>query len=483
MLALVPALLLPVLAAFVGLGVFWPAVRWCPAQGLLRVCLALGLALGLSSCSFFLSLALVGPGRGYLALTEALFFAGALAAVAAASRRLLRPGPVLPPVATPPGRLLPVALAATLACTVARFVVVSVRCPHGHYDAWGIWNLRARFLFRGGRRWRDAFLIERTPVDWSHPDYPLLLPATVARGWYYLGHETTLVPVLVAGLFTFATVGLLLSVLALLRGPRQGCLAGLVLLGTTFFVDLGSSQYADVPLGFFMLAATALVVLHDRSGAGDGRLLVLAGLMAGCAAWTKNEGLLFLVAVVLARVALGARPHGWRRSGRELLAFGLGLLPLAVILLSFKTQFAPPNDLVAEQGLRATVARLLDGSRYVVVGQAFATEVRHIGPWAVVLLAGYFVLLGRAPRPGSAFPLLVVGLMTAAYALVYLTTPRPLTWHLATSLDRLLMQLWPTALLAYFLAVATPDEALARRRTAEPAQAARAPVASPARAA
>jgi hypothetical protein len=483
--ALVPTLLLPFLAALVGLAVFWPAARWYPTQAL-RICLAFGLALGLSSCTFFLWLAVVGPERGHLALTEALCVAGALAAVVVASRWLPHLGPELRPVATPPGRLLPLTLAVTLACAVARFVLVSVTSPHGAYDAWGIWNLRARFLFRGGRHWTDAFLMERSPVDWSHPDYPLLLPGTVARCWYHLGHETTLVPVLVAGLFTLATVGLLVSALTLLRGPRQGCLAGLVLLGTTFFVDLGSFQYADVPLGFFILAATTLCVLHDRFSDGDGRLLVLAGLLTGCAAWTKNEGLSFLVAVVLARAFLAARVHGWRRSGRELRAFGLGVLPVAAVLIVFKTQFAPPNDLVAEQGLRATVARLTDVSRYVLVGEAFATELRHIGPWAVVLLAVYFVLLGRAPRPGRAgsmFPVLVLGLMMAAYLLVYLTTPRPLSWHLYTSLDRLLMHLWPTALLTYFLVVATPEEALADNQAARPSRTRPAPAGRPVQAA
>jgi len=50
--------------------------------------------------------------------------------------------------------------------------------PHGAWDAWAIWNLRARFLAGPGDAWRAAF---DDALAWSHTDYPLLLPATVAR--------------------------------------------------------------------------------------------------------------------------------------------------------------------------------------------------------------------------------------------------------------------------------------------------------------
>jgi hypothetical protein len=51
--------------------------------------------------------------------------------------------------------------------------------------------------------------------------------------------------------------------------------------------------------------------------------------------------------------------------------------------------------------------------------------------------------------------------MLAGYAVVYLTTPNDLAWHLSDSVHRLLMQLWPSALLALFLNTATPEEARA----------------------
>jgi hypothetical protein len=72
-------------------------------------------------------------------------------------------------------------------------------------------------------------------------------------------------------------------------------------------------------------------------------------------------------------------------------------------------------------------------------------------------------LLGRAKcRSAGSFGLFtavgVFTLMTAGDCLAYLTTPHDLAWHLHSSADRLLLQLLPTGLLAWFLYLATPEE-------------------------
>ena len=80
-------------------------------------------------------------------------------------------------------------LIATAATAAASFVSASAVYPHGEWDAWAQWNLRARFFARGlaDGAWRDAF----APVlAWSHPDYPPLVPSSIARLWIYAGRET-----------------------------------------------------------------------------------------------------------------------------------------------------------------------------------------------------------------------------------------------------------------------------------------------------
>src|SRR6266550_538828 len=75
--------------------------------------------------------------------------------------------------------------------------------------------LLARFLFLGGSHWRDGF---STLIPWSHSDYPPLVPAAIAHVWSYIGHDDPIVPAILGLVFTFATLGLLVSSLATLRG-------------------------------------------------------------------------------------------------------------------------------------------------------------------------------------------------------------------------------------------------------------------------
>ena len=52
--------------------------------------------------------------------------------------------------------------------------------------------------------------------------------------------------------------------------------------------------------------------------------------------------------------------------------------------------------------------------------------------------------------------LAVVGVMAAGYTAIYIITPHDLRWHLATSLERLMLQLWPSLIFAVFMLVRAP---------------------------
>jgi hypothetical protein len=434
------------------------------SASLLDLFLGAGLGLGATSVVWFLWLVVAGPPALGFHITEAAAVVGLGAAVV-----LTRRGRAAPPVTAAPvsGRRLRLFLGVVLALVVASSLVAFVVCwlgePHGHWDAVEIWNMRARFFVRAGDNWRDAFAVT---FPGAHTDYPLLLPASVARGWGYVGQETTLVPALIALTFTLSAAGVLWGFVSVLRGPTAGLLAALALLGTSNFLRIGFGQIADVPLGFFVLAAVGLLCLHDRAAGGGRGNLILAGMMAGFAAWVKNEGLLFLVCLFAARLLVHGLRHGWKAAAAELPALLLGVGPVLLVVVYFKATVAGANDLVSGQGGQATLSRLADWPRYRTIAAGFFWELLYIGPGAVVVLALAFALLGSAPpqaRRSAVVPLLVTALLLLGYIAVYATTPKDVYWHLRTSLHRLYMHLWPLALLGYFLVVATPEEALARR--------------------
>jgi hypothetical protein len=458
--------LIAALVGFALLRLLWPAQVALRPYRLIVGALAIGIGLGATAVGLFLwLLAADGVGRPVIALDLALLAAltGALAWRSRGSRSDARL-PEQPLAGAPGDRLVTLAFAATLTCGVAAFVGISASAPHGGWDAWMDWNLRSRMIFRGGAEWRDAF----SPLlGWSHPDYPLLVQSSVVRMWAYRGAETLAAPATVAFLFTFATVGLASSAVAALRGRTQGMLAGLILLGTPFLIFHGASQYADVPVGFFFLSTVVLLALHDRHHDRTSRFAVLAGLTVGLAGWTKNEGLLFLAALVAAQAAISLRSGTRRITAAEVRAFGLGLLPMLLIIGFFKLRMAPSNDLVSSVGAGETLRRLTDPIRYGLVVKAFVSQIGGFGFNGMISAVWLLITYGlcvwvRPEETGRAwFPhtLVTLGLVLAGHAAVFVATADEVARLLDSSLERLLLQLWPVAVFSCFMVFATPEEA------------------------
>ena len=469
--AIAGALFAPIILAFLALGLVWPAGIPSGRPTLLKLSLAVPLGLGLSSVGFFLWLMAFGSNtKGLFALEVAAFLVVLVACLRRSAQYGFAFGAVDPPSVAGQVRLLVIACAAILLLSLASFGAISGNSPHGGWDAVQIWNLRARFLFRGGENWTDAF----TPLlPWSQPNYPLLLPGSIARVWKLTGADPTLGPILVAGFFTFATVGVLVSAVSSFRGRGQGALAGIVLLGSGMVVWQGAMQYADVPLGLFVLATLVLTALSDRAETGRYRLLALAGFMAGLAAWTKNEGLLFVLALLVARFLIVARNSGWSRSVKEAGAIVVGLAPVFLVVVGFKFALAPPNYLVALAQPADIISRLMDPGRYWLVIKTFIDVVVVFGsPWIglPMLLLVYALFVGFRPDRGDqttiATTFITLGAVLAGYFLVFLITPYDIEWQLETSLFRLVMHLWPGALFGYFLLARRPEEFLKQQSPA-----------------
>jgi hypothetical protein len=410
----------------------------------LQVCLGAGLGIGVVSCCFFLALENGAPSL----LFELLLLAGLGAACGlrwrTGARRKAAPSPV-------PGWLSG-ALGVVLLSDAYGFYALTSARPHGDWDGWAIWNLHARFL--ATPYWRDLF---SRAIPWTHPDYPLLLPGFIARVWSALGEWDIAVPAVVALLFTFGAVGLLGGAVAALKNRTEGLLAALVLAATPAFILRGSSQYADVPVSFFILATLALLALEDRAWPEARGLSVLAGVSAGMAAWTKNEGLL-LVAVVAPIQALAA----WRRRGARAAAvrtgwFAAGLAPILAMVLYFRFTLAPPNQQIGGRPAARLAAQLGDPHRWTVMVVELAKDVVRFGGLPVglpILLAAYLICTGldwksrRAHIPATAATL---ALLVAGYSVACVVSPLEILWQTNGALNRLLEQLWPGTVFLVFL--------------------------------
>jgi len=438
------------------------------APAVVNTTAGLGVGLGMTSCALSVLRWAVGrPAAGFIATETIVLIALALFVGRAGDRRGVRPS-----AERAAGHLDHLLWTTFLCFLVAAAVIVAFRVlarPHGEWDAWAIWNLHARFMARGEDDWLSAF---SPALLWSHPDYPLLVPALVARGWAFVGGETQAVPAVLGMVFSFGTVALLAAAVTVLGDGRLGALMGIVLLGTPAFLWQGAAQMADAPLAFFFLLTAVLLSLADTPGSDARRALFVAGMSAGFAAWTKNEGLLFVVAVLVARmVATEGLPIAARLA--RALPLAAGLAAVLVVSLAFKIGLAPVNDLVGGQAVGATTSRALDVECFLVIGRHLARKLLEFGgAWInPLLLLGLYLAVfgvgaGREHRARLVQLVTILMVMTAGYACVYVVTPAELEWHLGTSLHRLLLQLWPLALLAFGCAAGSPRWGASRPRGA-----------------
>jgi hypothetical protein len=375
--------------------------------------------------------------------------------------------------------LLPALLAAALAVSSAvaalAFVGWTFNNPSGDWDAWAFWNTKARVLAAGGETWTWIF---SQLIHWWHPEYPALQPAMIARGWVLVGSETPLVPAIVAAAFALGTVTLLVFALGRLRDRATALLGGLILVGSPTWILHGASQYADIPLGFFMLLAVVAIASADAEPARGAKLVALAGLAAGLAAFTKNEGMLFCACLVLARSLTVLQRVGRAAWWREARAFAKGAaVPLLLVALHevdyasrpANSEFLPTNHGLSNLAIHVG-HQLSDPIRWHGFFEAWWMHLSSFDGAFVPVLAllfGYAAVAGLDPerrRATTRTVALLVGLDLIGTSAVFLGWSTLEIHEHMDALHRLLLQLLPTLTLSVLLAVRGP---LSRVRSLE----------------
>ena len=342
--------------------------------------------------------------------------------------------------------ILTLLFAVTLGWAVAITASRVERYPNGMTDGWAIWNSHAKYLASGGYSWRRD--IENT----FHPDYPLLVPGILAHGWRYIGSKPPDASGFMGILFGLAGIAILAATLTRLQRSAIGCLMAFVLIGTPFYLYHSTTGYAEVPLSAYILSTIALIVLYDYEASKPKGLIVLAGFMAGCAAWTKNEGVPFmlLTAGILCLSVFRRPSMTLRRFG----GFAVGLLlPLAAIAY-FKLTAARPTDLFEARNSAELMAKIMDPQRYIFILKGFRHTLRVFGGWIfnpVFLILPFIALSGVDRSILKSFSwragVAIVVLLQLTYFAIFVITPLDLTYHIDSALDRLLLHCWPAFLL------------------------------------
>ena len=334
--------------------------------------------------------------------------------------------------------------------------------PMEAYDAVSNWGLKAKAIFLAGRI-PESFL--RNPnYEVFHPDYPLLVPLLESYVYRCTGDLREVSAKIVFPLYFFGCLAILMATLRRAGQSRRGCLLfGFLLVSVPYFSEQATNGYADVVVSFYFGGGSLYLYLWQTKGT---RLfLALSAVLTGCAALTKNEGLVlvgihlvWLAAVLLSRSGIALR--------RRLVSLGIYFWILAAVVMPwylFKNSLGLRNDVINSE-----VVAGLNWSSFSRVGPIlYHLQTQVFGPknWNLVwiLLCAAVVLRHRILlRPPAVFVLSAMGLTLAAYMSVYLITPYTIppfdvTWHLRTSASRLLLHLLPQVVFLVGLAFGETD--------------------------
>lgn len=274
------------------------------------------------------------------------------------------------------------------------FALVALRAPTLGHDARSIWLLHAR-LFGEPGRYADAMAL--APYDFSHMDYPLLVPATVGAVWASIGESTHRVGQLVIALLGACSIAALATSVAAVRPTRTGNLARHLAPAVAAAVALAcagtargglSDGLADALVAATAATATlrALVLPLSRSNAG------LAAIFLAAAATTKNEG---AVAAGIITVLYVGRVLRSRTDSRLAWVTVAGLVPA---LLWFPIAVALGARLGSSGNFRGSPG--YPGAALDRLGHTLDAMWNEIWPWQLVVLLTIILVvatLSRAP--------------------------------------------------------------------------------------
>ena len=444
-----------ILAGLLIVHLLWPERGWKVTW--VKIFLGIGLGLGQASLLDFIYMLLFSNENGFLFVQLALF-AGLLIVVIFRERKNLRL--TFPRVQLSRWQIILLAgLLIVIILSALSAVNVWAREPHGAWDAWMMYNRAARFIYRDQPGWLGSFSHQMDPI--FHADYPLQLGMDIAWAWQAVGQETQRTPIVLSGLFMLACAGLLGASLNLTKSSGQASISLILLLGSSLIGNEGAAQRADLPLAYFFLGTIVLIYLYATSKKPG--LLILAGFMAGIAAWTKNEGSLFALVTLPALFIAFFRQNPWRVLGW----YALGLAFPLIIVLYFKEFLAPPSDVLGN-GITRSIQQALDLSRHITILKSFGADFLSFGGWGIGILpilliyALIFKLaLSSELRPAYLAIGLILIMQTIGYYGIYLITPYDLQWHIDFSLGRLVFQLYVPFLFLFFTMVTDVEKAFA----------------------
>ena len=167
--------------------------------------------------------------------------------------------------------------------------------------------------------------------------------------------------------------------------------------------------------------------------------MFLIGFFSASCGWIKNEGLVFFFIFSFFFVI-----HNFKIS-KYIKYYFLGTLIPLLVLIVFKLQYAPSNDLI--KGQNNSYLKIMDIHRYITILNFLIHHLRIYYQLIIVLI--FMSISSWAYYKTFSFQVIISLLIV--YFFVYILTPYNIEWHLRTSYDRLILHVTPALLYSIFM--------------------------------
>lgn len=374
--------------------------------------------------------------------SAAVIASGAGAAwVIARHRRLTRPPQSIQQrVAGPRVPIAAVLLVAVIILCTGWVAVRAIGRPLTVWDSWVTWGMKARQLDRSD--YDVASILADSSRGVTNRTYPLLVPLIEVWTYRWAGSADDRLAGVPAVCFFLSLPAICYAGMRRLGATSMGGLViATVAAASPVLMDVASAAFADVPLAVYVLIAGLYLVIWIRDGTPGA--LIVAALASGLAASTKQEGCVFLVALMVAVVlANGFSPRA-RRAAVWLLAAGIVFAAPWFVLVWLH---GADNVAFASPSIAVFVSRI---DRLPVI-------TWHLGRAALRPESGFLwiavaaAVVWRVGKPRRAPDVLLVSaalyLIMMGLSFVF-SDYVPYQQHIAASSDRILAHLVPLGLL------------------------------------
>jgi hypothetical protein len=336
-----------------------------------------------------------------------------------------------------PGARIDQAALAAFVVILAVYAVIGLRdaspLPLDAFDGWSIWARKAVILTHFDSLPLGFF--DSRSYEFMHQDYPLLVPAFEAIHFRAMGEADTQAIHLQFWCMLIGFVWAMAFLASHVTRPIVWAPVLLLVAASPAVTSQLLSTYADVPAAMFL--CTGVLALGIWFAQRSPSYLLLAAILLGGSASTKNEGLMAgttaLAVVALLVVA------GRDRVSRKTLMWGAGVF-IAMVL--------PWQIWLAVHGISGDIS-LSDGlspgflsshsDRVWPSVESMYTQMTDQSEWLYLLplgLGAAIVALVALRSRIAVFYLATGGLVFIVLVWAYVVRPGDLTWLLGTSANR-----------------------------------------------